>query len=159
MRAVWLAKLISAAITRNLKRDADFIIGGAENPYMLRWFIIARNRFFNVYHHVIKRSDDDRALHDHPWWSLSIVLDGSMLEVLSGDRSLTRMLRQGDIVLRRASSAHRLEIRDGGFCKTLFITGPRIREWGFHCPKGWKHWKDFVSKGDTGSVGPGCADE
>jgi hypothetical protein len=159
MRAVWLARLINSAIDRNLKREPDFVIGGAVQPYMLRWFVIGRNRFFNIYHHVIKRSDDDRALHDHPWWSLSIVLDGSMLEVLSADRGVTRMLRQGDIVLRRASSAHRLEIRDGAFCKTLFITGPRIREWGFHCPKGWKHWKDFVSKGDTGSVGPGCGDE
>ena len=159
MKAVWLAKLIKVAIERSLKRAPDFIIGGAESPYLLRWFIIARNRLFNVYHHVIKRSDDDRALHDHPWWSLSIVLDGSMLEVLSADRSVTRLLRQGDIVLRRASSAHRLEIRDGGFCKTLFITGPRIREWGFYCPKGWKHWKDFVAKGDTGSVGRGCDDE
>ena len=159
MKAVCLAKLINRAIERNLKREPDFIIGGVERPYMLRWFIIARNRFFNIYHHLIKRSDDDRALHDHPWWSLSIVLDGSMLEVLSGDRSVTRMLRQGDIIFRLASSAHRLEIRDGSFCKTLFITGPRIREWGFHCPQGWKHWKDFVSKGDTGSVGPGCDDE
>ena len=157
MKAVWLARRIEAAIDRRLEREADFVIGGRERPYMLRWFIIPRNRFLNIYHHVILRSDDDRALHDHPWWSLSIVLSGTMLEVLPGD--VRRSLWAGAIVLRRAEDAHRLEIRDGGFCKTLFITGPRIREWGFHCPRGWKHWKDFVSKGDTGSVGPGCADE
>jgi hypothetical protein len=157
MKAIWLAKALNSVINRNLKREPDFVIGGVQRPYMLRWFIIARNRFFNIYHHLIKRSDDDRALHDHPWWSLSLVLDGGMLEILPG--GVSRQLKQGDIVLRRASSAHRLEIRDGYFCKTLFITGPRIREWGFHCPQGWKHWKDFVSKGDSGSVGPGCNDE
>lgn len=157
MKAIFLARLINRVLEARLKREPDFIIGGAERPYMLRWFIIPRNRFFNVYHHHIKRSDDDRALHDRPWWSLSIVLDGSMLEVLPGD--IRRQLRQGDIVLRKASSAHRLEIRDHWYCKTLFITGPRIREWGFHCPKGWKHWRDFVAKGDNGAVGPGCGDE
>lgn len=157
MKSVLFAKLINGLLVSRLKRSPDFVIGGIERPYMLRWFIIPRNRFFNIYHHVILRSDDDRALHDHPWWSLSIALDGDMVEVLPGE--VRRTLRQGDIVLRTASSAHRLEIRDGGGCKTLFITGPRIREWGFHCPRGWKHWKDFVARGDAGAVGPGCDDE
>lgn len=157
MKSVFLARLIKGLIDRNLKRPPDFIIGGAEQPYMLRWFLIPRNRFFNIYHHRILRSDDDRALHDHPWWSLSIVLDGQMLEELPG--GVRRQLREGDIVLRRAASAHRLELRDHGWCHTLFITGPRIREWGFHCPQGWKHWKDFTAKGDSGRIGPGCDDE
>ena len=157
MKSVFLARRIKGLIDRNLKRAPDFIIGDPRRPYMLRWFLIPRNRFFNVYHHRILRSDDDRALHDHPWWSLSIVLDGQMLEVLPDD--VRRQLREGDIVLRRADSAHRLELRDHAWCHTLFITGPRIREWGFHCPQGWKHWKDFTAPGDSGQVGKGCDDE
>lgn len=157
MKSVFLARLINRLLKRHLRRDPDFLIGGRDNPYMRRWFIIPRNRFFNIYHHVILRSDDDRALHDHPWWSLSIVISGGMLEVLPGDRR--RYLHAGDIVFRRASSAHRLEIRDHWYCRTLFITGPRIREWGFHCPQGWKRWQDFVAKGDNGQVGSGCGDE
>ncbi len=42
-------------------RKPDFIIGGPENPYLLRWYLIPQNRFFNVYLHKILRSDDDRA--------------------------------------------------------------------------------------------------
>jgi hypothetical protein len=47
-------------------RPPDFVIGG-DSPYMLRWWIIPRNKFFNIYLHRFLRSDDDRALHDHPW--------------------------------------------------------------------------------------------
>jgi hypothetical protein len=50
-----------------VKRRPDFIIGGADNPYLLRWWIIPRNRWCNVYLHKILRDDDPRALHDHPW--------------------------------------------------------------------------------------------
>lgn len=157
MRAPYLSRILMRLIDRMLKRPPDFMIGGTERPYMLRWFLIPRNRFFNVYHHLILRSDDDRALHDHPWWSVSIVLDGQMLEVLPGE--VRRYVKTGDIVLRRAASAHRLELREHTSCATLFITGPRIREWGFHCPQGWKHWKDFTAAGDSGRVGPGCDDE
>jgi hypothetical protein len=43
-------------------RAPDFIIGGAERPYMLRWFLLPRNEVFNIYYHRILRDDDDRAL-------------------------------------------------------------------------------------------------
>lgn len=63
-----------------IKRPPDFIIGGEENPYMLRWWLIPRNRNMNVYLHKILRNDADIALHDHPWDNLSIVLKGQYLE-------------------------------------------------------------------------------
>jgi hypothetical protein len=34
-------------------------------------------------HHTL-RSDHDRALHDHPWWNISIVLRGGYWEVMPG---------------------------------------------------------------------------
>ena len=37
--------------------------------YLSRWHIIPRNRYFNIYLHKFVGSDDDRALHDHPWRS------------------------------------------------------------------------------------------
>ncbi len=45
-------------------RVADFIIG---DFYLLRWWVIPRNEMYNLYLHDIRKSDDDRALHDHPW--------------------------------------------------------------------------------------------
>lgn len=156
------------------RRDPDFLIGGREHPYMKRWWLIPRNRLCNVYLHNMLRSDDDRALHDHPWWSLSFCLKGGLTELTFADAGAparlaadgevadeeeiyrARDISAGDVVWRSASFAHRLVVDDLEECWTLFITGPVIRRWGFHCPKGWRHWKDFVAPSDSGDIGRGC---
>lgn len=63
------------------KREPDFLIGPEGDPYMRRWWIIPRNKFFNIYLHHMRHDDDDRAPHDHPWWSLSLCLDGHIREI------------------------------------------------------------------------------
>lgn len=155
-------------------RPPDFIIGGKDRPYIRRWWLIPRNRWFNVYLHQILRDDDDRALHDHPWWNISIILRGAYVEVVPDTRAIktpfTRIANlphvrkrrgPGSIVFRRATHAHRLElpIEGGGirFVWSLFITGPRVRDWGFHCPQGWRSYREFVASDDPGSIGKGCA--
>lgn len=137
----------------NPKRDADFVVGTRDNPYLKRWFLIPRNRLFNVYLHEFWRDDDDRALHDHPWWSVSIMLSGHLREILA-DGSVRVVNQAGQVIFRKASHLHRLEVVEKP-SRTLFITGPKFREWGFACPQGWRHWKDFVGE-DTGTVGRGC---
>jgi len=136
-------------------RPADFVIGPHENPYLLRWWIIPRNRWLNIYLHEFRTSDDDRALHDHPWINLSCVLKGKYLEWMpDGEWRICRPFRP---VVRHADALHRVELIDGKHVWSLFITGPVVREWGFACPKGWKHWKDFVSERDGGNErGAGC---
>jgi hypothetical protein len=138
-------------------RPPDFVIGGATDPYMLRWWIIPRNRFFNVYLHWFLRSDDDRALHDHPWVNASILLEGQYTEhtISAGGVHQRKVYRAGAVKLRRSVAAYRVELTDGP-CWSLFITGPNIRSWGFHCPNGWRPWKEFVSNKDNGSIGRGC---
>lgn len=131
-----------------LSRKPDVVIGG---DYLSRWWFIPRNKFFNIYIHKFGRSDDDRALHDHPWFSVSFLLKGEMIEHhLNGKRHIP-WLRP---VFRTAKFAHRLELVKGPVW-TIFITGPRIRSWGFHCPNGWRHWKKFTTK-DGSAVGIGC---
>jgi hypothetical protein len=73
-------------------REPDLYIGGKDDPYLLRWYLIPRNRFFNVYLHKIVRSDDDRALHDHPWWWLSVMLKGRYAEVTRVQESKGRIV-------------------------------------------------------------------
>lgn len=145
---------------RLFHRKPDFIIGKPGSPYMLRWYVIPRNRFFNIYLHNIVRSDDDRALHDHPWWNLSILLKGGYREITPGDDTrwhrITYTRRIGSIVFRRATAAHRLEV--DAPCWSLFITGRKVRDWGFHCPQGWKIWTSFVDMTNAGEVGPGCGE-
>lgn len=152
----WIVrKLASRLVSYASSRPPSFVIGKGElGPYLLRWYLIPRNRFFNVYLHRMLRDDDDRALHDHPWPSLSLSLRGSCIEHMAGGRS--RILQTGDIVGRSSTFAHRLELAISGDYWTLFLTGPRIREWGFHCPKGWRRWQDFVATDDKGAIGKGC---
>jgi hypothetical protein len=150
----WLRKLLSG--------EPHFVIGQGA-PYMLRWYLIPRNRFFNLYLHKFLRDDDDRALHDHPWWFISILLSGRYLELTddatspTGYRIIDRQF--GDMAYRPATHRHRVILPMGIPCWTLCITGPRSREWGFWCPKGFVHWKDFTSfeqTGNSGGIGRGC---
>lgn len=136
-------------------RKPDFVIGP---DYLRRWYLIPRNAFFNVYLHQFLHSDEDRALHDHMYVNLSILLQGTYIEhqILQGGVQRATRYHAGDWKFRWPTQAHRIEIDPNGECWTLFLTGPRVREWGFHCPKGWRHWKDFVDQRDHGQVGRGC---
>lgn len=158
-----IRKLILAVAPRLIAlsqaHPPDVVIGGHEDPYMRRWWVIPRNRVFNVYLHHFLRSDDDRALHDHPWWNLSILLAGRYVEhTISAGGINRRTERQaGQMKLRGAKAAHRIELVDGP-CWTLFITGPTLRSWGFHCPAGWRPWQEFTKPGDAGQIGKGCGE-
>ena len=145
--------LFSHLLTIAVRRPPDVIIGGHDAPYLRRWHLIPRNPVFNIYLHAFARSDDDRALHDHPWHNLSLLLCGSYVEHTPTAR---HRRAKGALVLRGPRAAHRIAL-DAGPCWTLFITGPRLRAWGFHCPQGWRHWQDFTNAADGGStIGKGC---
>lgn len=149
------------------KRPPDFVIGDPKSPYLKRWFIVPRNPWFNIYLHKFERSDDDRALHDHPWASLSIILKGGYYEVFPmdaanpGGATDIRPCSPGSIKFRKASDAHRVmlfyDMRGRDIpAWTIFITGPRVREWGFWCPQAWRHWREFTSGPNGETVGKGC---
>lgn len=136
------------SISQRFLTNPSVVIG---TDYLWRWHLVPRNRFFNVYLHKFGRSDDDRALHDHPWYSVSFLLRGELLEHhLNGKRHVP-LFRP---VFRTAKFAHRLEVVKGPVW-TLFVTGPKVRDWGFYCPAGWRHWRIFTSS-DGVSVDRGC---
>lgn len=136
-----------------MERAPDFVIGAP--AYLRRWWIIPRNEQQNVYLHEILRDDDDRALHDHPWDNQSLVLRGSYREITPEG---TFIRKAGDLITRSADTLHRLELIDGAPCVSLFFTGPKVREWGFACPKGWVHWRDFTGGANGELVGRGCGE-
>jgi hypothetical protein len=144
--------------------EPDFVIGGADDPYLLRWYLIQQNRLFNIYLHEVRRSDDDRALHDHPWPNVSFLLRGAYVEhrIRAGGIEARRTFTAGALKFRLPWAAHRVELledaRGARWCWSLFITGPWCRSWGFHCPNGWRDWRDFTNTADGGSTtGRGCA--
>ena len=154
---IYLTVRIRNRVWQAQRRNPDFIIGPKSDPYLKRWWIIPRNRFFNIYLHKFLHSDDDRALHDHPWLNVSLLLDGSYTEhtISQGGVHHHTVYKTGDLKFRRAKAAHRIELH-AGTCWSLFVTGPVIREWGFHCPTGWRIWREFVDDRDSGQVGRGC---
>lgn len=156
-------------------RAPDFIVGGADAPYLKRWWVIPRNRYFNIYLHQFLRDDDDRALHGHPWlFNCSILLRGKYREVVPAYMPLyadyvgvtptrEKARRRWCPYIRRGESPHRVVLeRDAERTPvpvwTLFLTGPVVREWGFYCRHGWRHWRDFTSARDKGQIGRGCED-
>lgn len=56
-----------------------YVIGDPDDPYMIRYAII-KCPAFGLCIHKFVRSDYDRALHDHPWWFVSLILSGSYVE-------------------------------------------------------------------------------
>lgn len=188
-------------------RWPDFIVGkDAEGgPYLLRWYVTPWRRWReqaeanptawrrakaslarvlpNLYVHMFLRDDDDRALHDHPSWACSLILDGGYIEHTIADGGIHRrcFYRAGSLRFMGTRHAHRIELNgpmeyvpehdeDGHVVSvigrrlpgrvpvvTLFLFGPTVREWGFHCPfAGWVHWREFTAPGRPGEVGGGC---
>ena len=135
-----------------MTRRPDFVIG---DDYLRRWWVIPRNEGCNVYLHEILHSDDDQALHDHPWPNTSHLLIGGYVEHTPEGRFVRTA---GEIIHREATALHRLEVIPGQRAVSLFMTGPKVREWGFECPQGWVPWQQFVASDDKGQVGRGCGE-
>lgn len=136
----------------------DLIIGPEDGPYMLRWHLI-RWRGWQLALHKICRSDDDRALHDHVGDNVSLILRGRYTE-LPGEWGRGTVYGAGSVIFRKAETPHRLVLDKGAVAWTLWLRWPPRRQWGFHCPKGWVHWKQFIGEDyhTTGKspIGRGC---
>lgn len=148
----------------------DFIIGRKNEPQVYRWYGIPRNPFFNIYYHIFLRSDQDFALHDHPWlWNYSVLVEGEYAELrpdpywvktyglvfaASKMPPVAHLRTVGDSVFRWGRSPHRIELIDNRPCHTVFITGPKyiseiFGKWGFYCPRGKIPFNEIV-KYETG---------
>ncbi len=115
--------------------------------YLRRWHVLPKNPLFNVYLHHVQGNDPDEHLHDHPWlYNYSVVLRGEIDETLP-DRH--RVLREGSITGRMSRAPHRLDLRSEDSV-TLFITGPKIRKWGFYTDRGWIASDDYLSANGDG---------
>jgi hypothetical protein len=144
-------------------RKPDLTIGPADDPQTERWHLF-RWRGIQVAIHKWHRSDTDRALHDHSADNISVLLWGRYREWFSHAWEAPRWKLRWPLIpyFRKAETAHRVELHRGAPVWTLWIRFKPRREWGFHCPKGWRHWKEYVAEREgyyqTGhsTVGKGC---
>ncbi len=106
-------------------------------PYLERYFL-GNILGITLYLHRFVSADTEREVHDHPWaWAFALVLTGGYkeervahLDMMSGWSSKMRNMFCGRINILGPSVFHRI-----GSAKretyTLFVHGPRIKQWGF----------------------------
>lgn len=136
-------------------------IGIKGDIYMRRWRFLP-DWLPGARIHNILRSDDDRALHDHPFSFLTVILRGGYWEYLA-DGSKT-WHGPGSVLWRPAKTLHRIELKtrcipcENGVwpenkCEeslqpawTFVLRSRYFREWGFQTKAGWVHNAKFITK-------------
>lgn len=116
--------------------------------YLTRFYLVPKNNTFNVYLHWFHKGDDDRAPHDHPWHSWSVLLWGSMVEEIYDEFTGETDVRTiwPCYVYRRTPVHNHIIHLVSRRALTLFVTGRRTREWGFWTKKGWMHNEEFLNE-------------
>ena len=126
-------------------------------PYLLRWvwFNIAG---YSLKLHVFLKSDEDRALHDHPWKFKNFILSGGYWEHTQEGRFWRPpgYFGGGDanymhrVELDRYPSDHEDSPGAEKLAVTLFFTYPKQKTWGFDCKQGWKESNQFQKDNGCG---------
>jgi hypothetical protein len=101
--------------------------------------------------HRFNMDDEDRELHDHPWWALSMILVGGYVEERRvgerGNETRWKVFPPGSVNVIRPTTQHRVKLVDR-CCWTLIVTGPKVRDWGFWRRETdeWIPWMEFVER-------------
>jgi hypothetical protein len=144
------------------------ISNDGESDYLVRYFVFRFKplerlglNLGRIYLHHIKRSDYDRALHDHPWNFRSILLWGGYRE--HADWRLVKASEKEEwsatgnypdcyrdftapkTFRRGAGWRHRLELRQGSVW-TLVFCSSRLRVWGFWPGDKFCPWTKYDTK-------------
>ena len=137
-------QLLSAQSPPRPQRPPAKTIG---ERYLTRWHVIPKNRLFNLYLHHVQADDPDTHLHDHPWlFNLSVVLRGKIDETMPKGH---RLLREGSVTARMSRAPHHLALQSPDSL-TLFVTGPKIRHWGFYTESGWVDSREYLAADGNG---------
>jgi hypothetical protein len=116
------------------------IVNCDHEPYLYRWYGL-KTPWFHVLIHKFVRSDEDRALHDHPWNFLVIPLWRGYRE--HNQKGVRNVLPLLGTRFRRAEYQHRVELRNEKPAWSLFISFRRRRVWGFWPERGFVAWNKW----------------
>ena len=114
-----------------------------DEPYLERYYVFLKDRArfpFNVFLHKFLKSDPDD-VHDHPWPYATLILRGGYWEWTPQFDELGRKSR---LRFASAKSYHRIELDPAVDCWTLFMPGPKQREWGFLSKGKWIQWEKYI---------------
>lgn len=111
-----------------------------DSEYLTRLHVL-KTPWFAICVHWIKRPDPEPFDHDHPVSFLSVIVHGGYVEMRNGEAKRRRCLN----VIKASLEDRHTIIEVLPNTVTLCLMGPKIREWGFHTPSGWRHWKDYYA--------------
>lgn len=97
-------------------------------PYLERWIIHCGG---TLRLHKFYQGDDDRALHDHPWWFATFPFASYRELVDDGDGPRVNGVRRFRFHYRPAAYRHRVLPFLEHSIWTLVVTGSLSRMWGF----------------------------
>lgn len=125
----------------------------SDEPYLERYYLFLKDRAwfpFNVFLHKFLKSDPDD-VHDHPWPYFTVILRGGYWEWVpqfnnSGAKiaEIAHWRAPGHFRWCSATSYHRIELDPGVTCWTLFMPGPKKRDWGFLVRGQWIQWEQYL---------------
>jgi hypothetical protein len=124
-------------------------------PYLERYYLFLREREqfpFNVFLHKFLKSDPDD-VHDHPWPYATLILKGGYWEWVPVFNTLGQKISEiqhwrgpGHFRVSSANSYHRIELDPNITAWTLFMPGPKQREWGFLVKNKWIQWEQYLKQ-------------
>ncbi|MCP5182692.1 MAG: hypothetical protein H6993_01955 [Pseudomonadales bacterium] len=119
------------------------VIESDGRPYLERWILHCGG---TLRVHRFLSSDEDRAVHDHPWWFVTLPFTAYAEYVTEGDHEVRRVVRPFRLHFRPARFQHRVELLRAPTW-TVILTGPKRREWGFWPQDRFVHNRDWESQG------------
>ena len=124
-------------------------------PYLERYYLFLREREqfpFNVFLHKFLKSDPDD-VHDHPWPYATVILKGGYWEWIPHFDTVGRKTGEyqvwrgpGHFRVSKANSFHRIELDPDITAWTLFMPGPKQRDWGFLVKNQWIQWEQYLKQ-------------
>lgn len=127
----------------------------SNEPYLERYYLFLkeRERFpFNIFLHKFLKSDPDD-VHDHPWPYFTIILKGGYWEWIPEFNSQGEKIGEiahwrgpGSLRWCSADSYHRIELDPAVTAWTLFMPGPKQRDWGFLVRNRWIQWEQYLAQ-------------
>ena len=124
-------------------------------PYLERYYLFLRDRQwfpFNVFLHKFLKSDPDD-VHDHPWPYATLILRGGYYEWTPVFDKEGKKIAEfctwrgpGHFRVCRANSFHRIELDPNITAWTLFMPGPKQRDWGFLVRNQWVQHEQYFAQ-------------
>lgn len=157
-------RLVDWIITRAKRTPYFHLVHADGSMYMERYWLVKNFFGFSARVHGIHTPDMDRAMHDHPWSFISIVMRGAYIETTPNRQNTIdfhavgaigatepqqeRFRGTGSIAFHGFWHRHRVTlVTEWDYLPvwTLFITFPKRQSWGFFTPDGKIWWWVYES--------------